>query len=42
VETKVDSSLIGGMVARVGGKLLDGSVLSQLAAMKKLLAGGLR
>jgi F-type H+-transporting ATPase subunit delta len=42
VETKVDSSLIGGMVARVGGKLLDGSVLSQLAAMRKTLAGGLR
>jgi F-type H+-transporting ATPase subunit delta len=40
LEAKVDKSLIGGMVARVGGKLLDGSVISQLAAMKKTLAGG--
>jgi len=40
LETKVDKNLIGGLVARVGGKLLDGSVLSQLAAMRKTLAGG--
>jgi F-type H+-transporting ATPase subunit delta len=40
LEARVDKSLIGGMVARVGGKLLDGSVISQLAAMKKTLAGG--
>jgi len=40
LETKVDKNLIGGVVARVGGRLLDGSVLSQLAAMKKTLAGG--
>jgi len=40
LETKVDESLIGGIVARVGGRLLDGSVLSQLTAMKKTLAGG--
>jgi F-type H+-transporting ATPase subunit delta len=42
VEAKVDKSLIGGIVARVGGKLLDGSTLSQLTAMRKVLAGGLR
>ena len=40
LETRVDKSLIGGMVARVGGKLLDGSTLSQLTAMRKILAGG--
>ena len=40
LETKVDKSLIGGVVARVGGRLLDGSVLSQLTVMKKTLAGG--
>lgn len=40
VETKVDSSLIGGVVARVGGKLLDGSTISKLMAMRKVLAGG--
>jgi len=40
LETKVDKSLIGGIVARVGGKLLDGSTLNQLTAMRKILAGG--
>jgi F-type H+-transporting ATPase subunit delta len=40
LEAKVDESLIGGMVARVGGKLLDGSTLSQLTAMRKIFAGG--
>jgi len=40
LETKVDESLIGGIVARVGGKLLDGSTLSQLTAMRKIFAGG--
>lgn len=40
VETKVDSNLIGGIVARVGGKLLDGSTLSKLAAMRKALVAG--
>jgi len=40
LEAKVDESLIGGVVARVGGKLLDGSVLSQLTAMRKIFAGG--
>lgn len=36
----VDPDLIGGMVARVGGKLLDGSIRSQLAALKSELASG--
>ena len=40
VETKVDSSLIGGIMARVGGKLLDGSTISKLTAMRKALVGG--
>ena len=40
VETKVDSSLIGGVVVRVGGRLLDGSTLSRLTAMRRVLAGG--
>jgi F-type H+-transporting ATPase subunit delta len=42
VETKVDKSLIGGVVARVGGKLLDGSTISKLTAMRKALAGSSR
>jgi F-type H+-transporting ATPase subunit delta len=39
VETKVDKGLIGGVVARVGGKLLDGSTISKLTAMRKALVG---
>jgi F-type H+-transporting ATPase subunit delta len=40
LEPKVDSSLIGGIVVRVGGKLLDGSTYSKLMALKKALASG--
>jgi F-type H+-transporting ATPase subunit delta len=36
----VDPRLIGGMVARVGGKLLDGSVRSRLMALKSEIASG--
>ena len=43
LEASVDPSLVGGMIARVGGKLLDGSTYSQLLALKKeLAAGGLK
>jgi F-type H+-transporting ATPase subunit delta len=35
VEPEVDSRLLGGIVARVGGKLLDGSTRSRLEALKK-------
>ncbi len=39
VKSKVDSSLIGGIVARVGDKLLDGSTRNKLAALRDELAG---
>jgi len=39
LKSEVDSSLIGGIVARIGGKLLDGSTRSKLAALKKELVG---
>ena len=43
LEASVDPSLVGGMIARVGGKLLDGSTHSQLLTLKKeLAAGGLK
>jgi F-type H+-transporting ATPase subunit delta len=43
LEASVDPSLVGGMIARVGGKLLDGSTHSKLLALKKELAtGGLK
>ena len=37
LKTEVDSELIGGIVARVGGKLLDGSTRSRLLALKREL-----
>ena len=39
LKTEVDPEILGGIVARVGGKLLDGSTRSKLAALKKELAG---
>lgn len=35
----VDSRLIGGVVARIGDKLIDGSTRSKLAALREELAG---
>jgi len=37
LKPEVDSSVIGGIVARIGDKLLDGSTRSQLMALKKEL-----
>ena len=39
VRPEVDSGIIGGFVARIGGRLLDGSTRSKLDALKKELAG---
>ena len=39
LKLEVDSSLIGGIIARIGGKLLDGSTRSKLVALKRELAG---
>jgi F-type H+-transporting ATPase subunit delta len=35
--TRVDPSIIGGLVARVGGTVYDGSVMTQLEKMKRRL-----
>ena len=40
VKPEVDSGLIGGIIARVGDKLLDGSTRSKLAALREELSGG--
>jgi F-type H+-transporting ATPase subunit delta len=40
VETRVDPELIGGVVARVGDLVLDGSVRTQLASIKETLVKG--
>jgi F-type H+-transporting ATPase subunit delta len=42
IRAQVDPGLIGGFVARIGGRLLDGSVRSRLAALKKEMAGAER
>lgn len=39
LKTEVDASLIGGVIARIGGKLLDGSTHGKLLALKRELAG---
>jgi F-type H+-transporting ATPase subunit delta len=39
LKTEVDPEILGGIIARVGGKLLDGSTRSKLAALKKDLVG---
>jgi F-type H+-transporting ATPase subunit delta len=41
LETRVDPSIIGGVVARIGSTVYDGSVTTQLKKMReKLVAGG--
>ena len=37
--TKVDPALIGGMVTRIGSTVYDGSVATQLAALRQRLTG---
>jgi F-type H+-transporting ATPase subunit delta len=37
MKSEVDSAILGGLVARIGGKLLDGSTRSKLAALKNAL-----
>lgn len=37
VETQVDEGIIGGLVARIGDKLIDGSTRSQLASLRRRL-----
>ena len=39
LKPKVDSTLIGGFIARVGSRLLDGSTHGKLMALKKELVG---
>jgi F-type H+-transporting ATPase subunit delta len=39
VESRVDPEILGGVIARVGGKLLDGSTRSKLVALKRELVG---
>lgn len=40
IEERVDPSIIGGVIARVGDKLLDGSTRARLERLKQQLAAG--
>jgi len=42
LKSAVDPEILGGIIARVGGKLLDGSTRSKLAALKRELVGAER
>ena len=39
IKSEVDSSLIGGIVAKIGGKLMDGSTRSRIEALKREMSG---
>jgi F-type H+-transporting ATPase subunit delta len=39
MRTRVDPGIIGGLVARVGDQLIDGSTASQLRNLRTALAG---
>ena len=39
LETEVDEGIIGGLVVRIGDRLIDGSTKSRLLALKRRLAG---
>jgi len=40
LESEIDPGVIGGIIVRVGGKLIDGSIHSKLTALKRELVGG--
>jgi len=40
LKPEVDPSLLGGIVVKIGGKLLDGSTRSRLSDLKRELVGG--
>ncbi len=39
VQTEVDENIIGGLIVRIGDRLIDGSTRSRLMALKQKLAG---
>lgn len=39
VQTEVDESILGGLIVRIGDRLIDGSTRSRLVALKQRLAG---
>lgn len=39
LDTRVDSSIIGGIITRIGDKILDGSIRTQLTGLKDSIKG---
>ncbi len=39
IETRVDENILGGLVVRIGDRLIDGSTRNKLLALKQQLAG---
>ena len=39
LRTNVDPGIVGGIIIRIGDKLIDGSIRSKLAALRRELAG---
>jgi F-type H+-transporting ATPase subunit delta len=39
LRAKVDPGVVGGIVIRIGDKLIDGSIRSKLASLKRELGG---
>jgi F-type H+-transporting ATPase subunit delta len=39
IQTEVDESILGGLIVRIGDRLIDGSTRSRLVALKQRLAG---
>ena len=42
IETREDAEILGGLVARIGDRLIDGSARTRLLALKRRLAGAMR
>ena len=39
VDTTVDESLIGGLVVRIGSRMIDGSIATKLARLERAMKG---
>lgn len=42
VKTQVDENILGGLIVRIGDRLIDGSTRSRLQALKTAIGGGAR
>jgi F-type H+-transporting ATPase subunit delta len=40
IENKVEPAIVGGMIARIGDKLIDGSLRSKLSSLKRVIQSG--